>query len=722
MVKKRSHLFLIPLLTFLLALPIFGEDIGNALVTVISPKSGTWANLQPLVLETNSNAEIYYSLNGSDPSEFGFAYDGPVMINMDGDVTVRVTAIFRNISKNFSISYTVKKKEPLSFINQDNFDPFINVNSEKGIDIPSSYTYQIGQSKIKNSGCLLKFDKPVAVSRLVPLIVYSGVDAYRYILQTGDEKAHCYLAGAQFDVIFTDWNYIAFKNGGPVVYSIDGAEQMQSKSGHIKIDRSKDHTISWYYNNPYKIDDTSLPITDSKVTEKKLFVPAKTSLIGLPENHISTTSVSLQAKNSDYLLGFKDANGKQVYCQKLTVDVLKGDAIGFNKEISFYYDGAEQGSVPVAFIIDKIPPQAPRIISSATKFYSRQKVNIGFDSESTVYYAIAKPIISKTGFFLDKNSVDQFPLPEVTDSEFKKYTGNEIILESNDTSARLFTVYAYAKDFAGNKGELATYRVIIDHSNYYIDKNAQVDNQEIQADGSPARPYKTLDCLPSLAMSKTTNIVHIKGHFISVPAINITGTLFIEGDGDTRFDFAAGSGITVSGGDFSVTGCTLQYIKYTSNDIFRKNMIDIQNGNFFIGDCELVCRPGATGSVINIENSKITVENTGISIQGIAYVSTISAENSELILKGLRSVGVAQTAVGISVNKGICLIDSCNFSFLADLARAIECTNSSITLKDSKYESKKYMNDVPAIWLDKNSKLLSNENNIVAGFSKLLSE
>jgi hypothetical protein len=724
MMKKQSSLFLLPLLIFLLGVPVFGDDTSNPLVQVISPKSGTWANLQPLVLETKSNAEVYYSLNGSDPLKSGFAYDGPVLINTDGDVTVRISAVLKNISESFSINYTVTKKEPLPFIFQKNFNAFVTINSKTAIDIPNTYEYEIGQSGIKNPGCLLKFDKPVAISRLVPLVIYSGVDEYRYVLQTGDEKALCYLSGSQFDVTFNQWNYITFKNGGPVVYSVDGGTLMQSKSGHIKIDRSKDHTISWYYNNPYDITNKNTKINkeDNKSFEKKLFVPAKTTLIGVPESFVSTKAVSLQAKNSDYLLGFKDDNGQQVYCQQLTVDVLAGDAIGFDKNISFYYDGAEQGSVSVAFIIDKIPPLAPEIISSASKFYSRENVKIDFDSDATVYYAIADPIISKTGFYLDKNNIDQFPLLHVTDNAFKKYDGNPLILESPDTSARLFTVYAYSKDFAGNKGKTSTYRVIVDTSNYYIDKKVQLVSEEIEEDGSPAFPYTNLDSLAKLATSTKKNIVHVKGHFVSVPALNVTGNLSIEGDGDTRFDFAAGCGISVTGGDLSVNACTMKYVEYTSNDIFRKYMINVQNASLFLSDCELVSRPGATGSAINVQNSKIRVENTGITVQAIAYVSTISAENSELVLKELRSVGVAQTAVGISVNKGMCSLDSCTFSFLADLPRALECTNSSIYLKDSRYESKKSMNNVPAIWMDKTSKLLGNENNIVAGFSKLFAE
>ena len=39
-----------------------------------------------LVIETDGVGDYYYSLNGSDPETFGFAYDGPVLIDLDGPV------------------------------------------------------------------------------------------------------------------------------------------------------------------------------------------------------------------------------------------------------------------------------------------------------------------------------------------------------------------------------------------------------------------------------------------------------------------------------------------------------------------------------------------------------------------------------------------------------------------------------------------------------------
>ena len=36
------------------------------------------------------NEEYLYSLDGTDPEEFGFAYDGPVLLDTTGDIKLRI--------------------------------------------------------------------------------------------------------------------------------------------------------------------------------------------------------------------------------------------------------------------------------------------------------------------------------------------------------------------------------------------------------------------------------------------------------------------------------------------------------------------------------------------------------------------------------------------------------------------------------------------------------
>ncbi|HZK19688.1 MAG TPA: chitobiase/beta-hexosaminidase C-terminal domain-containing protein, partial [Treponemataceae bacterium] len=222
MTNKRVRLSIIYFLMMFVALPVWAK--ATPLVTVISPKPGTWANPQPLVLNVLSDVEVYYSLNGSDPLQFGFAYDEPVIIDKTGEVSVQISTISKTSSEKYSITYNVLEKEQPDFIEKKEAQSFITVNSIKGIDIPEKYEYELGESGRRYSGRILKFDQAVTISRFVPLIVYVNDDAYRYVLKTGDSDAFCGLSANQFDVMYDQWNYIFFKNGGPVIYSINGGD------------------------------------------------------------------------------------------------------------------------------------------------------------------------------------------------------------------------------------------------------------------------------------------------------------------------------------------------------------------------------------------------------------------------------------------------------------------------------------------------------------------
>ncbi|OJF76526.1 MAG: hypothetical protein BKP49_06765 [Treponema sp. CETP13] len=705
------------------------------LVNIISPVSGTWANIQPLVLERDDNTDVYYSFNGDDPLKSGFVYDGSVRINLDGDVMVRITAVRDDAMESYTVTYSVNKQEDLSFVPEENIHAYIEVNSEKGINIPSSYEYSLGVSDIHNSGRNLKFTKPVVIERLIPLKIYTKNGIFRYILKTGDINARSKLEKAQNDVTFTDWNYLEFKNGKPIIYSVDNGTLMESKSGHITIDRSVDHTIIWYEKDDYD------PKAKEKNLGKTLFVPAKTELVGYPKDLASSDLVNLKPKNAEYILGFIAENGEQIYCKELTVDTLFGDALGFNKEISFYYQGVKQGSVVVTFVVDKILPDKPEFITSAKQFYSREKVVLDFDTDYSIYYAIADSYTSKDGFYLNSDNTDRFPMPQVKEDDYILFSGDPVVLECPDYIARLFTVYAYAQDFAGNKSPIVSYRVVVDTANYYISKDTELTdvkdstndvelksnnlsevNVSVIPDGTAMHPYKNLDSLQKFVTAKSKKIVHITGSFTSLPTYDVTADLEIIGDGNTELNFAPGCGINIINGSVYICGCTVKYMNYTSEDRYQNYLFNALNSKLLLIDCEIVSRPGKSGTAIKLTNSSMSAANTGITVQAISYVSAISADNSELILKGIRAVVVGQTAVAISLNKGIGSLDSSTFNVLSDLPRAVELTESSAVLKNSSYVSTKCMEDVPAIWLDSKSKIFINENNTISGFSTLLVE
>ena len=51
-------------------------------------------------VDTNNSeaAEYFYSVDGSSPKEFGFAYDGPVLLDVVGDVELKIVKVTNDIT------------------------------------------------------------------------------------------------------------------------------------------------------------------------------------------------------------------------------------------------------------------------------------------------------------------------------------------------------------------------------------------------------------------------------------------------------------------------------------------------------------------------------------------------------------------------------------------------------------------------------------------------
>ena len=106
--KKLS---LMSFIFFLMIYSLFAQGMGKQVYSdegfvIVSPVEGTWANKQSLVLEVPEAYEVFYSFSGSHPMESGFAYDGPVMIEAEGAVSLKIALVF---SDGNAAIYTVSK-------------------------------------------------------------------------------------------------------------------------------------------------------------------------------------------------------------------------------------------------------------------------------------------------------------------------------------------------------------------------------------------------------------------------------------------------------------------------------------------------------------------------------------------------------------------------------------------------------------------------------------
>ena len=143
MIKKNLFCFI----AFFLFSFCFAYEID-----LLSPKNGAWSNKQMLVINDfpNPDGDFFYSLDGSDPQSFGFAYDGPVLIDVTGDIQLKIAYIDKagTVSKKevlFSVNPiqedTIQDTEYRNFIQIFNSSGIVNYTSGSDFSIPKQLFY-----------------------------------------------------------------------------------------------------------------------------------------------------------------------------------------------------------------------------------------------------------------------------------------------------------------------------------------------------------------------------------------------------------------------------------------------------------------------------------------------------------------------------------------------------------------------------------------------------
>jgi len=240
---NKKSLFVLLVVFFLSANSIFAQ------IEMISPVEGIWANKQMLVIENKGDGDFFYSVDGSDPEAFGFAYDGPVLLDVNGVVKLNVTHIRSNKTKETaSVTYSVYEDDASKTNYSDLVKTFydsgiLNYSAGAKLKIPENLFYSFGlppDSFIK--GRTLSLSSSCILSRYIPCTIFDKEKnlKYRFIIRTLPQNAGIF---SHRDVPFkiTDWETIDFIDNS-YIFKID-SEYWGLPSEPRKIDRTVSHMI-----------------------------------------------------------------------------------------------------------------------------------------------------------------------------------------------------------------------------------------------------------------------------------------------------------------------------------------------------------------------------------------------------------------------------------------------------------------------------------------------
>ncbi len=693
---NKKSLFVLLVVFFLSANSIFAQ------IEMISPVEGIWANKQMLVIENKGDGDFFYSVDGSDPEAFGFAYDGPVLLDVNGVVKLNVTHIRSNKTKETaSVTYSVYEDDASKTNYSDLVKTFydsgiLNYSAGAKLKIPENLFYSFGlppDSFIK--GRTLSLSSSCILSRYIPCTIFDKEKnlKYRFIIRTLPQNAGIF---SHRDVPFkiTDWETIDFIDNS-YIFKID-SEYWGLPSEPRKIDRTVSHMISWQ-----SIDyDASNPIDFFVLPPKPEIIETKyedDSVIYTIAGDSSYTMSILNQEKEEYTEFFTEAG----------VDVFYGDRVSGKFSIGIFSNSVYQGNYLVQYDINKRPPSTPDIKSNADSFYSRDDVTVKVKAEqgNELYIALSEPYKIED-ITTTYNSQTQL-LKNIEIGEFKKAKKDSFSInwKQNSINPVYYKLAAYSKN-GKNQSEVVEYSVIIDQSNYYFDEKADDDG-----DGTLERPFNSFEKLENALSSKRVVKLHTKGNMNVNKNYKISANFEIINDGDARFVFEQGGSLEVSTATLELNNCQIQK-KSSAEMKNEKPLIKLENSVLTIKDCIIGADFTKNGTIIDSYNSIINISDTIGSANAISYASFISSVKSRLNIKNSSLSTNASTNVVISANGGTVASTGNTFTVSGKSGRIAELFDVKASFVQNKYKSniKDSVTLITPVYKNKNTKLTEKDN------------
>lgn len=656
--SKKSLLILIVFFVFVQSL--FSQ------INVLNPMPGNWANKQVLLIDTNNSeaAEYFYSVDGSSPKEFGFAYDGPVLLDKIGKVNLKIAKVSNEGIEELSIDYNVQENDGFntqyeSLINSFLFSGILNCSAGSSFVIPNSLQFRFGNEKSSFiKGQELSLSKNLSVSSYIPCELFDSEKSinWRFVVKTIPQSLGIY---SRRDVPFVieDWEKITFTNENFIYKIDDGMWQLPKEP--LYLDRTKNHIVYWQsiayeQGNPIEYFDLpAKPTLNVQVFEDGNYIY---SLIG----------------DDSYSLGIQNDNNAEVneLFKEVGIDTFIGHRLSGHVNLQVYSNSIYQGTFFEEYDVNKLLPETPFIQSSEKSFYSRKKVDIEILSskKSDLYVSVSKPfVISDVSKAYSEND-DIFKNVEF--EEYKKVNENfKISFVPNEKNVEYYKIRAYF-DNGKYKSLVSEYSVILDSFNYFFDSELNVEN----ADGTLQKPFSSFSQALDLLNKSRYAVLKIKGNLKMPQNSSILQTnCVIENLNNAVLIFPAESSLIVKNSTLEIENCVIKNELYDNSESSRMiPIIKMENGVLTLKDCEVITSFAKNGNVFEGYNSVINFSNVIASARANFYISLVSGTKNRINIQNSTLTCGGETSILISLNNSMLSCSNNTFRVSGKRGRVVE--------------------------------------------------
>ena len=679
----------------------------SAEIKLLSPVEGVWANRQMLVIDNSAGGDFFYSIDGADPETFGFAYDGPVLLDVAGDVKLNVTRIAGGYKEEISISYTVHGDDGSKASYKDFVQTFfdggiLNYSAGSDLVIPENCQFYLGLPPENYiSARTLRLSSDSVLSRYIPCTVYDSERdvKYRFIIKTYPQSAGVF---SRRDVPFevSDWEIITFTDEN-LIYKID-SEYWSLPKEPRKIDRSVSHMISWQpleYDNGNPVEFFVLPPRPEIVRDEF-------------EDGSIVYSVRGDEAYSLSVMNPVDGTYSEQF-SKIGIDAFYGDQISGTVTLGVFANSVYQGRFSASYNIDHKPPQMPLIKTNANGFVSRGNVDVKITGArgADLYVALSEPLT------LEKSDVSYTANDEIFKNvqlgEYKKVKGESYSLKwaQNGLNPVFYKVSAYSKT-EENQSSPIELAVVIDQSNYYFDASADAEG----ADGTVSHPFTKFSQLTEALEKQRVVKLSVKGDMEIDKAYNISANFEIINGGDARLNFGSNGSLVIKASTFEISDCRIHNTAGTSKKTVLP-LIKLENSVLTMKNCMIGAEYAKNGTVIDANNAIINLSDVIASVNSVSYTSFIAAVKSRLSIRNSSINTTADTSVVISMDGGNITASKNDFMVSGSQGRIAELFGVTASFKENTLKahlSETAGNNQP-LFVNKATKL-TQEKNEIQGF------
>lgn len=664
---------------------------------ILSPVAGQWVNVQPLVLNTSDESEVYYSLSGSDPLVSGFSYDGPVVIDETGDVKVRIAVISKSgMRSDFTVMYTVR---PSAFSTADsdtalliqniNSNPILKYTPSGEFYIPEDFQFALNNSSVFEKGRNLMINKVSVLEHYAACTLKKDNLSWHFVIKVAETPSAEKLVSRSVPFTIDNWTDFTY-TGENLIYQIDDEYWTASRELTV-LDRTKPHVIRWQ-SIAYEEGN---PVSEYVLPAMPVFSAA------------ASEDGSLEFKCSDSSYRFT-VNSDSLY-SSVTADTFEGNTLSRRAVFKVYCSNVYQGTARFDFFVDRQKPVQPVFESTTQDGFARSEVKVKIrcdEEDAAVYYSVSHPVESASAF-------EESALPELSNVvDFRVYDGSEIFLKSPSENASYFKIWAYSLDRSGNRSPVAEYDVIIDLYNYYLNPSSK--SHSSVHDGSWSSPFRTFEEALSVINSQKSTRLHVTGDIEIKEPLSVIENDCVFMCREARFVFAPQAALQINGASVDVSNCIIERTDDSSRDGERP-FITVEKGKLSFDNVEIVGIYIGDGILINSFDSEINVLRSGLTVQSQSYACALSASESCIRIQDSRITSSAPNCVNVTMHGGSAEILSDMFYLIGRVGHCLELAGTSAGISSNTFslqlDSKKSKDSW--LWQDINADIKFKSENTV---------